>query len=457
MLAALGGAFLLAPPRLVLAVDCTTPVAINAVPAIRGHVDFPVEYRATVNRQCGSQGASYLWETIAGPPEFSIDGAGGLFYWTPAQTGTPTITIKVSEFWPSAPTQTDTETFLPTVDDNTMTQPLFRDYRSEATTVDIQGRAHGTDFVSYTLHYAQASNPGVTFPIAGPITTPVVTTGTLVPWNISSLPDGGRYLLTLTVNLVGGGTSVLNNPVIIDRTAMWGWPQREENAITNSVVLADLDGDGTQEVIAALHSGRLHVWEINGEERFAELQGMGPGYSAPSVGDIDKDGQVEIIWATDWALYAVRPYGSILPGFPVPRPSTNLEFRATPTLADLDGDGALDIILPARGTSTATNGQVYVYRYNTATSSVQVLGGWPQSVANFSLGASASVADLDRDGGMEVVAEAYDRVYAWHANGIPLATGLHMASLPIPIANAIDQRRGGRHLDRPAGDRRSER
>ncbi len=436
MLAALGGALLFPVPRLVLAVDCTVPVAINPVPALRAHVDFPVEYQATLNRYCGSQGASYLWEKTAGPPEFDIDGAGGRFYWTPTQTGTPNITIKVNEFWPAAPTQTDTETFTPTVDDNTMTQPLFRDYRSEATTVDIRGRAHGTDFVSYTLQYAHAADPGVKFPIAGPLTTPVVTTGTLAPWDISSLPDGGRYLLTLTVNLVGGETSVLNNPVIIDRSAKPGWPIREDNAITHSVVLADLDNDGVQEVIAALHSGKLYVWQISGEERFPELQGMGPGYSAPSVGDINKDGVPEIIWATAWNLYAVRPDGSIMPGFPVPRPSTNLEFRATPTLADLDGDGVLDIILPARGASTATNGEVYVYRYNTSSSSVQGLAGWPQSVANFSLGASASVADLDGDGGLEVVAEAYDRVYAWHANGTPLATGLHMASLPIPIANA---------------------
>src|SRR5262249_38304176 len=150
-----------------------------------------------------------------------------------------------------------------TVDDNTMTYPLFRDYLAQADRVPIEGRAHGSDFVSYSLAYTQQGTAAERHLFAGPITLPVVATGRLADWNITSLPDGGRYLLELAVQLVGGATSVLTNPVIIDRSAKPGWPKRVE-AITHSVVLADVVGDARQEVLVVTHPGELYVWDIDG-------------------------------------------------------------------------------------------------------------------------------------------------------------------------------------------------
>jgi hypothetical protein len=348
--------------------------------------------------------------------------------------GPTTITIRVTETSPGGIQVSDDETFTVIVDDNTMSYPLFRDYLSQATTVPIEGRAHGADFVSYTVEYAAVAAEPEWVPIAGPITVPVAVTGELARWDIGDLPDGGRYIVRLTVQLTTGDMSVVENQVIIDRSAKPGWPQRVA-AITHSVVLADLTGDGSKEVLILTHAGELHVWRIDGE-LFWETERQGAAYAAPSVGDIDGDGLPEIVWTTAWRLFIHRYDGSLLPGFPLQRPSTALEFRSTPTLADLDGDGRLDVVVTATARPPAGRAHVYAYRYDSAGGVLEVLPGWPRMIDNWSLGASASVGDLDGDGAPEVVVESLDRVYAWHSDGAPVATGLHRAPLAIPVAGA---------------------
>ena len=57
---------------------------------------------------------------------------------------------------------------------------------------------------------------------------------------------------------------------------------------------------------------------------------------------LDDDGVVDIVIVTwDDNIYALDAFGNIKPGFPVT--STN-RFNCAPTLADLDGNGTLEII-----------------------------------------------------------------------------------------------------------------
>ena len=66
-----------------------------------------------------------------------------------------------------------------------------------------------------------------------------VESGPLAEWDVSALPDGGRYYLRLTVELNDGTQSVVENQVIDDRSANPGWPKRV-GPITHSPVLADI-------------------------------------------------------------------------------------------------------------------------------------------------------------------------------------------------------------------------
>ena len=391
---------------------------ITPVPAMRVHVGFPVNYTATNDGTCGGL---YSWVKISGPAEFSLDGAGGLFYWTPAAVGSPAITIGIIDVATNA--LLASTSFTPVVDDNSFSQPLWRDYLSRQTAVPILGRAHGSDFVSYILEAAPTATPLATTRIVGPVTTPLATTGTLGTWDISAIPDGARYTLTLRVQLTDGTESVLSDQVIIDRSARAGWPKRI-GPITHSPVVTDL-GDGQKSVLVVTHFGELYRFKLDGTQVFKTVN-YGATYSAPSVGVLG--GSTAIVWATDTNIYAHRPDETLVPGFPIAAPSTH-EFRTVLTLADIDGDGNLEILVGAMGLSTSTPARVYAYRY--ANGVVSLMPGWPQAMNHSTMYASVSVGDLDGDGRPELVAGNYDRVYAWHADGT-LVSGFP-ATLARPI------------------------
>ena len=396
---------------------CPVHPRINRIPTLRAHVDFPVDFQATLRQTCGS----VQWAAIVRPFGFRIDTTGGRFYWTPAFPGIERITLQVTQTNETG-VGSRTKRFKAIVDDNTLTYPLFRDYLAQPATVPIQGRAHGT----YTLEYADQATPTVRLPIAGPITTPVDTTGLLADWDIRDLPDGGRYVLYLTTK---PGRSLVTNPVIIDRSALPGWPKRVE-AIAESIVLGDLDDDGIDEVLVVTLPGSLYAWRIDGMELF-EVEQVGTAQAAPSIGDIDGDGRPEVVWTTEKAsLRAHRLDGTLLPGFPTPFDNSR-STRAPLTLADLDGDGVLDIVQVSRDPGGVSSIRVYTYESGGLVS----LAGWPQAFGEPYASSSASVGDLDGDHVPEVIVAGGDRVYAWHADGTPVA-GLHGALLAVPITGA---------------------
>ncbi|MDH3284355.1 MAG: VCBS repeat-containing protein [Acidobacteriota bacterium] len=415
--------------------DCLEPLESLQIPDMSVHVDHPVDFKPALHRPCGS----IFWEKLSGPPGFEIDGAGGRFYWVPAHVGEHAITVQASLLDEGHVVSTTESTFYVSVDDFTMTYPQSRDYLTQTTSVPIMGRAHGPDFVSYSLDYVDESAPQRRHRIAGPVLEPVETTGRLGVWDVSRLPAGGRYVLNLRVQLRNGETTVISSRVILEPSLKAGWPQRV-GPISHSVVLADLDGDGPQEVLAVTHYGELYAWRIDGTQMW-KTRRFGAAYGSPSVGDIDGDDRVDIVWATARALFAHDIDGRMLAGFPQPAPSGS-EFRSTPSLADLDGDGRLDIVIGARARST--NGKGRVLAYGIEDGVPELLHGWPQEVDHFSLYATPSVGDLDGDGVPEVVAESYDRAYAWYANGIPV-DGLHGARLAAPITGAVVNSGGSPH------------
>ncbi len=368
---------------------------------------------------------------------------GGRIDWTPATLGTFTITVETGHV------EGDTTypvvvgaTFTVIVDDNTMTYPNFRDYLNEQNTVEISGRAYGTNFVSYTLDYGavngNSDSPTTWFPIAGPSASPVETTGRLALWDVSSLPDGGRYHLRLTVNLVGGDSSVLINPVIIDRTIKTGWDRRLANfaPITRSPIVADLNDDGLDEVLTVglTEPATVFVFHITGELMWSADSPSGLGYGGVSVGDIDGDKRPDVIWTSSKFINGQRGDGSSIPGFPlrVFPSGVSGEFRTPPTLADLDNDGADEIVV---GSTHVTPVKIFAYKHNSALGTLQLFPGWPQqTTANVHL-AAASVGDINGDGISEIITAGVNRVYAWHANATPVP-GLHNAVLAQPITNA---------------------
>lgn len=139
-----------------------------------------------------------------------------------------------------------------------------------------------------------------------------------------------------------------------------GFPAKiNQGQAYQSPVFADVDEDGYLEFFAYHVLGKLCAFDHNGVSL--------PGWSievaddigqyicfnnAPTLGDIDGDGEIEVVaagltceWCSDGVLVAYNLDGTMVPGFPIIVPQYN--FNANPALTDLDNDGDIEICTPS--------------------------------------------------------------------------------------------------------------
>ena len=143
------------------------------------------------------------------------------------------------------------------------------------------------------------------------------------------------------------------------------------DGIFSSPVIADLDGDGKPEIVVGGLDGQLYAWHGNGSPlpgfpvKLSNGNQTGRIIATAAVGDVDGDGEPEIVVSTAESynsagrLYVVKADGAMAPGWPVSLPSitvlpdvgTGLPNSAA--LADVDGDGTLEIATSAIGLGPA--------------------------------------------------------------------------------------------------------
>jgi len=176
----------------------------------------------------------------------------------------------------------------------------------------------------------------------------------------------------------------------------------------SSPAVADLDGDGSKEVIGSAYSvvaldgatGELQWRVASGHDRSEpEASNVGRTWPGIVIADVDGDNEIEIVSAHGGGYLSVYEQdGHFAPGWPQ-QPSGGLELRGL-SVSDLDSDGTLEVI---------TTGAVYeevntwVYEHDG-----QLRPGWPQlsdesGYAHGIFNANAAVGDLDGDGSGELV------------------------------------------------------
>ncbi|MBM3307781.1 MAG: VCBS repeat-containing protein [Candidatus Eisenbacteria bacterium] len=212
-----------------------------------------------------------------------------------------------------------------------------------------------------------------------------------------------------------------------------GWPLATGGGMYSSPAAVDVDGDGDLEIIIA--SEEIYAWHHTGSElldgdgdpRTAGIlaaQGQGGYRASVAVGEVDGDPGLEVVCAA-WTnvgtpqspAYQVFAWnaenGTVLPGWPV---TTTRFCWASPALADLDRDGRAEILIPC------ADGFLYCWRHN----GTEYIDGDnnPLTIGVFKwLGAtwpygSPAVADIDGDGELEIIQPGADgKIYALNANG----------------------------------------
>ncbi len=253
-------------------------------------------------------------------------------------------------------------------------------------------------------------------------------------------------------------------------TVLPGWPRPTIDLVRASVVVGDIDGDGSPEILAVDQAAYLYAWHANGTEVmdgdsnpatdgvFKRLPPTNQWqYQCPAVADLDGNGSDEIIIPTqDNKLYVFEGNGSDYPGWPRTLPNyagggvavgdidgdgtleivvtvrnsgetyaihrdntlmwtrwlpQNLFFNPSPALADLTGDGKLEVVIPS------SNGKLYAIQYNGSDAP-----GWPVTYSTKTYTESSPVvADVNGDGVVDVLlGDEGKYIHAWSATGTPL-------------------------------------
>ncbi|HOY30767.1 MAG TPA: FG-GAP-like repeat-containing protein [Bacteroidales bacterium] len=221
-------------------------------------------------------------------------------------------------------------------------------------------------------------------------------------------------------------------------------------------VIYDIDNDDTLDVIVPA-SCNPATFCFNGPDGKIKWQTPTRGSdSPPTIADIDNDGKAEILHGEfdGYVICINAENGSVAWEIPV---NNNSWIQTAPTILDLDADGQLDFVVASWAFSGDTN-YVYAYRANnqallwkhalddvvyhgTAVADLDndtrpelVIGDYSGklSVLNgengstcwnytfpqgYSVGAPASIADLDNDGNCEVICSGWYKMTALRHDG----------------------------------------
>ena len=189
-----------------------------------------------------------------------------------------------------------------------------------------------------------------------------------------------------------------------------GFPKVIAGTTFEGAIYCNLDSDPDLEIVSNINTtiqafnkdgSNVAGWPVN--------VGTQPLQGAPAFGDIDGDGQEEIVCVSTLGsnqgrIYAYKKNGTSLTGFPV----THGYSARTPVLADLNNDGKMEIIVNKRLSGA---GEVWVYKGDGT-----VYSGWPKPI-NHVPASSSAVGDITGDGIPEIIAESYTSLYAWDRDG----------------------------------------
>ncbi len=233
-------------------------------------------------------------------------------------------------------------------------------------------------------------------------------------YNISTFPVFTDVMGNFNV-MESDGKNTYNTMYNVDSFPLFsGFPKSLTGTTFEGGILCNMDSDNDLEIVYNI-GFTVQAWNFDGTNVPGWPQTVA-SYAlegAPAFGDIDGDGQEEIVvtnhgLTSGGFIYAFKKNGTAVSGFPI-----NYGYSTrTPVLANVDNAGGLEIIVNKR---LSGSGEVYVYN-----GSGTVITGWPKTI-NHVPASSSAVGDITGDGFPEIISESYSSLFAWDRNGNQIA------------------------------------
>jgi hypothetical protein len=203
-----------------------------------------------------------------------------------------------------------------------------------------------------------------------------------------------------------------------DGTAVAGWPFVLPGEAVGSVVIGDIDDDNLPELVV-----RSKTSEVYANEPFFA--------ASPALADFDNDGKLEIVVThyngLESRIYIIDHLGADYPGWPIVYSTSSFGFtESTPTIADIDADGSLDIVV---GAETR-----FINAWDITGS---LIAGFPIQSGD-AVRATPWLGDSDGDGDVDMVVSSWDKsMYVYD-----IASTFNPALAPWPMLAGNVQRTG---------------
>ncbi|MCU0612425.1 MAG: hypothetical protein MUE60_11630 [Candidatus Eisenbacteria bacterium] len=185
-----------------------------------------------------------------------------------------------------------------------------------------------------------------------------------------------------------------------DGAPLPGWPATMGDAVRSAPAIGDLDGDGVPEIVVGSRNNKLAAYRLSGEPLVEADVGAGI-VGTVMLADLDGDSRPEMVAGTiDSMLWAVMADGTPAQGWPVDLGAPIISGAALAPLPEglhvVCGTraGALHL-LDSRGVSAA---------------------GWPVTLAG-EVWTEPVVADVDADGALEILCAARGSVHLLELDG----------------------------------------
>jgi subtilisin family serine protease len=333
--------------------------------------------------------------------------------------------------------------------------PVFTDVVKSGVPIDIVGRATGPSFQSFKIEWAPGRDVGTGWSSSGIVLTgngaAPIDGAVLGRWTPPASASG-EYSIHVVVTNSGFTSESRTNvylepdlvstnwPRFVDATGSGGFgvtPARMANGATRLVTCGWINTAGTP----------CWSFSADGSAVNAVQLDIGSQGAGPSAGNLDGLPGDEVLIPDHRRLRIVSP--DLVPVREIVTPREESFSNGRVSLADLDGDGTMEIVALVRDTVAGAglwfrwSGTLQVYRADGTLYSASYPIPLTSPRMPNGIGAEDAIAvDLDGDGDKEVLVAFSDRdytvydIWAWNADGTPYAA---WPTLSFPINGGMDR------------------